>query len=77
MKKIRLFTLKGKIMYHDLQFVIKFLPHRPLPRGLIKYEEAVKVINITLLLMIIYAFVLGLRYDWSVAVMFGIQVSMT
>ena len=48
--------------------------HRPLPRGLIKYREVVIVIYITLFAMAAYAVMLGLRFNWTVAILFGIQV---
>lgn len=48
--------------------------YRPLPRGLIKYGEVVRVIYLTLVAMAAYAVVLGLRFNWSVAILFGTQV---
>jgi len=74
---------KDKIVHPERYFLnkrhhilyIPLLNIRPLPRGLIKYEEVVKVINFTLFFMIIYACILGLRFNWTVAIFFATQVS--
>ena len=50
---------------------------RPLPRGLIKYSEAVRVINFTLVAVVVFAVAMGLRFNWTVALLFGFQVSKT
>lgn len=50
-------------------------PERPLPRGLISVEETIKVINVTLFLLVLYAGMLGVRFSWSVAFLFLLQVA--
>lgn len=48
---------------------------RPLPRGLIRYEEVLQAINYTLIFLVVYAVLLGLRYNWTVGALFGVEVS--
>ena len=47
---------------------------RPLPRGLLRYEEVVHVIHFTLATMFLYAGLLGWRFNWEVGLMYSIQV---
>ncbi|XP_064382251.1 uncharacterized protein LOC135331124 [Halichondria panicea] len=41
-------------------------PDRPLPRGLLRYDEMCTVINITIVAMLAYSIVMGLRFNWTV-----------
>lgn len=49
-------------------------PERPLPRGLLKYDDVVVAINLVLAAMILYAVILGVWFSPSVGITFGIQV---
>lgn len=48
---------------------------RPLPRGLLKYDDVVVAINLVLAAMILYAVILGVWFNPSVGITFGIQVN--
>ena len=48
---------------------------RPLPRGLIKYDEVITVINMVLAAMSLYAGMLAWRFTLSVGLTFGLQVN--
>ena len=48
---------------------------RPLPRGLIRFDEVVMAIHLTLCFLVLYGFLLGLRFNWTVAILFALQVS--
>lgn len=52
-------------------------PERPLPRGLIRFDEVVTAIHLTLCFMVLYGFLLGLRFNWSVAILFALQIAYT
>jgi 4-hydroxybenzoate polyprenyltransferase len=49
-------------------------PDRPLPRGLIKFEEVSLFLNIAMLSTVVYGVLLGLRFGTSVAVSYELQV---
>ena len=47
---------------------------RPLPRGLIKFEEVSLFLNIAMLSTVVYGVLLGLRYGAPVGVSYEFQV---
>ena len=49
---------------------------RPLPRGLIRYDEARTVIWMSLLTMVIYGLLLGVRFSWPTGFFFLLSVTM-
>ena len=59
-----------------LSVYIVHVHFRPLPRGLVQYDEVVSVINYSLGAMFVYAGLLALRFSWTIGVMYAIQVGM-
>ena len=51
-----------------------FFFHRPLPRGLLRFEEAKTAVNLTQVGLIAYGVLLGVRFSWSVGLLFILQV---
>ena len=51
-----------------------YIQCRPLPRGLIKFEEVSLFLNIAMLSTVVYGVLLGLRFGTSVAVSYELQV---
>lgn len=50
------------------------IPSRPLPRGLLKYDDVVVAIKLVLAAMTLYAVIMGIFFSPAVGVTFGIQV---
>ena len=48
--------------------------YRPLPRGLLRFEEAKTAVNLTQLGLIVYGILLAVRFSWSVGLLFILQV---
>ena len=74
MKRIKSFIPKGlDYAFHVLNIYIITM-RRPLPRGLIKFEEVTTFINIATLSMMVYGVLLGLRFGISVGAIYELQV---
>lgn len=52
-------------------------PDRPLPRGLIRYDEVRTVIWLSQLSMVVYGFLIGVRFGWLPGLFFFLQVFYT
>ena len=50
---------------------------RPLPRGLLRFEEVKTAVNLTQLGLIVYGVLLAVRFSWSVGLLFILQVQCT
>ena len=73
---------KDKVVHPD-RHVLYYLQHatcntllrRPLPRGLIKFEEVTNFINIAMASTVVYGVLLGLRFGSSVGISYEVQVT--
>jgi hypothetical protein len=76
MRRTRLFIQKGDEMNSVSYCQSACTPLcRPLPRGLIRFDEVVNMIHLVGIFLLGYAILLGLRFNWTVALLFTLQVS--